>query len=243
MIPFSDNPKQKSPKAKTEKKPRSSGVGESKTFIAEPGTFPEPDPTLTVDGVPIPQNMVHLVPYDQTDQGRAENNAGKQPARVQIVRDDVDKSVEHYRDDLLADLPLIENHDPLRLIVDKFTPPGMRGLMMSKRKCDREGMRRGVLDYEPVLVDKDGKKERVEHGGMFLGAVPEQLAQRADKHYAGVAKDRMVNAVEKVQAQTEEFMTESNMRSVKRAGRGEYDGIQQEQGDMIVNDLTHEFVG
>jgi hypothetical protein len=228
------------------KAPRSTGVGESKPFIAEPGAFPAPDvkfSNLTVNGVPIPETMVQLIPYEHTDQGRAEFNAGKQVPRVQILRDDVDKSIEHYRDDLLADRPLEEANDPLRVLMAQNLPEGRRGLFMSEKKCDREGMTRGVLQYEPVLVEKDGKLERVKHGGMFLASVSETAAQRADKFYAEKARGAMVNAIDKVNEQTDEFMTERMQRNVRRQGRGEYDGITQEQGDAVANDLTHEFVG
>jgi hypothetical protein len=239
MEPYSE-PK---PKSKT-KAPRSTGIGESKVFVAEPGTFPEPDRTLTVDGKSIPEHLVQLIPYEHTDQGRAEFNAGKQPSRVQILRDNVDKSVEHYRDDLMASVPLEEANDPLRILMDEHLPPGQRGLFMSVKKCDREGMMRGVLQYQPVLVEKDGQKRRVEHGGLFLASVPEDAARRADKFYADKARGAMVNAVEKVQEQTDQFMTERRQRLVDRQGGGAYDGIHTEHVDeMVIDDSTREFVG
>lgn len=237
------NPSESTKRSHHKKKPQSSGVGESRVFAADPGEFPEDKRELTVDGLPIPDHLRALVPYSQTDQGRAENNAGKERAHVQFLRDSDDKAVDHYRDDLLDDVPLLENHDPLRVIMDRHLPPGMRGLMMSKKKCDKEGMRRGVLDYEPVMVERDGKKEMVEHAGMFLAAVPEKLARRADKHYADKAKAQQVNAIEKVQEAQDTFMSEAQQRKIDRRGRGEYGGLQQESGEQVMAELTHEFAG
>ena len=81
--------------------------------------------------------------------------------------------MEHFRESLEA----LELENPQGVLMKRHLPPGMRGLWMSERKTAKEGMRRGVLDYQPVLVDVDGKKERIRAGEMFLAMVPEPFAE------------------------------------------------------------------
>src|SRR5690348_16552072 len=83
------------------KKIQAAGVGESRPFIAEPGAFPEGEidwPKVTVNGLPLAENLWGLLPYAQTDQGRAENNAGKQESRVTITRTEEDKRIQRMAD-------------------------------------------------------------------------------------------------------------------------------------------------
>jgi hypothetical protein len=226
------------------KKPQSSGVGESKPFIAQPGAF-EPGgidyASLTVDGKPIPEHLQGLVPYAATDQGRAEANAGKQPAMAQVLRDPIDKSVDHYRDDLSNDLPLEENHDPLRILMQRHTPAGHRGLFMSETKVSKEGMRRGVLDYEPVLAEIDGKRERVRAGSMFLASVPEGRAKQADKYYAAKAEEQQIAATEKVKEQRDQVLSEAGVARQNKRGGEKVDGFEIQDGGMVIGQLGHRF--
>lgn len=226
---------------KKEKAPQSTGFGESKIFAAPEGSFEQTVDwsKMTVNGEPIPEAYWGLIPYAHTDEGREKFNEGKEMPRVQILSDEVDSSVRHYRDDLRDSIPLIENNDPLRRIVEKYTPAGHRGLMMSEKKCDKEGMQRGVLEYEPVMVMKDGKLERVKHGGMFLGSVPESHAKAAEKYYADKARDRMVDAADRVNEGVHEIVTEQVGRKITRSNRGEFAGVFQEDHDQV----AHEFVG
>lgn len=228
------------------KKARSTGVGESRAFVAEPGTFPaELDwSTLTVNGEPVPENVRHLIPYAQTDQGRADADAGRVEGHVRVLSDETDSARRKYRDELEAGHPiesaeaLMEVHDPLKPIMDANLPPGHRGLFMSERKCDREGMRRGVLDYQPVM--KDG--QRVKHGSLFLASVPERLATAADKHYKAKAESAMVHAQDKIREQEDAFMSESTRRKMHRRTQGEFDGgIKAEDPEMIVGEIEHVF--
>lgn len=231
------------------KKARSTGVGESKTFVADPGTFPvEMDwSTLTVNGEPVPENVRHLIPYAQTDQGRAEADANRVEGHVQVMSDETDGARRKYRDELLAghpidsDAELMEVHDPLKPLMERHLPKGERGLWMSERKCDREGMRRGVLDYEPVL-DADG--QRIKHGSLFLASVPEARARRADAIYHEKAQAQMVQAQGKVREQEDAFMSETTRKKMHRRTQGEFDGgLKTEDGEMVVGELEHEFAG
>lgn len=223
---------------------QSTGIGESELNIAPEGSFAPGEidwASCTINGQPIPEHLWGLVPYALTDQGRTEENEGKEEPRVQVLREPHDKAVEHYRDDLLNDYPIEEQHDPLRTVVEQHTPKGHRGLMMSEAKCAKEGMRRGVLDYEPVLDDKG---QRIRLGGMFLGSVPEDRAKRAERYYRAKNAEKQQNAVDRVKEQTEQVMSEAKLKRLgRRAGEGEFDGIVHEDSEMIVGDLGREFQG
>lgn len=219
------------------------GIGESQPFIAPEGTF-EPGQidwaTLTVNGQAIPEHLWGLLPYTLTDQGRAEANEGKQEPRVQILRDEVDHSIAHYRDDLVDNLPFEEVHDPLKLAMKAHTPKGHRGLFMSEKKCDQDGMRRGVLDYQPVL---DEKGQRVKVGGMFLASVPEERAQAAERYYQRKSQEAQQTAADKVREQSDQIISETKLRGLNRRKTGglEFDGLQAEDGEMVVGEIGKEF--
>lgn len=222
------------------------GVGESKPFIAPAGAFEGGEidwAACTVNGQPIPAHLHGLIPYTMTDQGRAEANDGKEPARVQVLRESHDFAVERYRDDLLSDMPFEEQHDPLRVGMQQNLPAGHRGLWMSEKKCDQEGMRRGVLDYRPVMVEKDGKLDRVRIGGMFLSSVPEERARAADLYYEHKAREQAAAASDRVREQSDQIMSEEKLRRMdRRKGGGlDFGGLAEEDGEMVVGEVTREF--
>ena len=212
------------------KKAQSSGVGESRTFAAEPGAFEQTIDwsELTLNGQPIPEHLWAQLPYAMTDQGAAEANAGKEPRRVEVLREEplgsrpadellrtmnersIEQSVAQYRESL----DLMMQEDPLKVLVERHTPLGHRGRWMSDRTTGTSGMRRAGLDYEPVLVD--GK--RVQHGGGFIASVPEEMAKAAEAIFAKKGRDLTAGAVTKVQEQTEQVMSEAGIRRQNRRG-------------------------
>jgi hypothetical protein len=229
------------------KKPQSAGVGPSKAFIADPGTFEETRnwSTLTINGQPIPEHLWTMTPYTLTDQGAAELNAGKQPRRAEVLREaplasqgvsellrtlseeTTEQAVARYRESI----ELMEQEDPLGVLLKRHTPPGRRGRWMSNRVTGTVGMRRAGMDYEPVLVNG----ERVEHGkgerGMFLASVPEQLAQAAEQHFTKKGRDLVGAAIAKVAADREEVMGEAGIRRLNRRGDLPDSGIEFLAGD------------
>lgn len=216
------------------------GVGESRVFAAAPGAFDETVDwsSLTLNGQPIPEHLWAKLPYSMTDQGAAEANAGKERRRVEVLRearlesqtaDELlrtmnDRTIAQSVDQFRESLELMEREDPLGVLMNRHTPQGHRGLFMSVRRCEEagRGLRRGVLDYQPVLVD--GK--RVAHGGMFLASVPEELALRAEAYYAKKTKEQTQAAVSTVQDLTEQVMTDAGMKRQKRRGDLPDDGIE-----------------
>lgn len=234
--------------AANSRKPQSTGVGESKPHIAPEGSF-EPGTidwsALTLNGQPIPEHLHGLLPYEMTDQGCEEKNAGKEPSRVQFLSDEVDKKVQRYRDDLSGDRPFEEVHDPLAIAMKENLPRGHRGLFMSEQKCSRDGMRRGVLDYEPVLVEKDGKLERVKVGSMFLGSVPEERARQAERYYEEKTATLTQAATDKVREQSNAIASEAKLKRLdnKRGGAMDFGGITREEDGEVIGEIPHEYLG
>ena len=216
------------------------GVGDSRPFIAEAGTFEPPRDwsRLTLNGQPIPEELWVKLPYRMTDQGAAEADAGKEPRRVEVLRearlesqtaDELlrtmnDRTIQQSVDQFRESLELMEREDPLGVLMKRHTPEGHRGLFMSQRRCDEagRGLRRGVVDYQIVLVD--GKP--VAHGGMFLASVPEELALRAEAYYAKKTAEQTQAAVSTVKELRQQVMTEAGIQRQNRRGDLPDDGIE-----------------
>lgn len=237
---------------------RFAGVGDSKPFVAEPGTFDEAHDwsQLTLNGQPIPEHLWAQLPYAMTDQGTEEYNRGKQSRTVEVLREaplssrstddltrfkseqSIDKSVEQYRESM----ELMKEEDPLGVIMERHLPIGRRGLWMSEAKCDKEGMRRDLLDYEPLL-DANGK--RIVHGKMFLASVPEEMALAAEQIAAKNARDDSKAAIEKVTANAERVMSEAGLKRQNRRGDLPDGGIEflEPDGGMIPGTYGRQFEG
>lgn len=254
------------------KKAQSQGVGESKINAAPEGSFErEVDwASMTVNGEPIPEHLWGVMPWTYTDQGRAEFNAGKAPASgIQVLRDETDHAVRQFRDDRLSDIPgdaQLERErvtperiaeirakfggrataDRLGIIMNQHLPKGRRGRWMSQRVCDHEGqgLRRGVLDWEPLLVEKDGKMERVTLGNMFLASVPEKLAIEQDIYYEDLARQKMVAAVERSRELADEIAPARKQReTMRRDFTEDTAGLVDDDPEMAVGQLQREFAG
>lgn len=113
--------------------------------------------------------------YQQTDEGIAEYNAGKEPRRVQVMRDELTKGLDHRRDAVKDfGMNLGEAPNNFREAMEKHIKPGMKGRFLSPRVVDRRGMR----GWEPVL---DEKGEQVKVGNMFLGQMSAEAAKTRNK--------------------------------------------------------------
>lgn len=238
-------------------KTMSQGVGESKRFNAPEGTFPSKAERMQgthVNGALLPESCYDTFPYALTDEGKAEAAAiqrslpqqytGRDRTDYSQIFDD-DKKIDRFRDlrreSMEDDLDgLVIARDPMAPLVEKFTPPGHRGLFMSPKKCAAVGMVRGVLEYAPVMVpdpDNPGKLKQVTCGGMFLASVPIEVAERAERYYRRINNEKQVAAVEKVREQAAQIMTDGKLDDFARR-RGASDtmvGLEdedQERGDL-----------
>jgi hypothetical protein len=160
---------------KTEAPIMSTGVGESRTFNAPEGTFPEDleNPrhlsNCTLNGEPIPEGLWALIPYEMTDQGHAEKHAGKTHARSSVVVDEVHQSIRRRGGNLDEGMGF-DAYDPMLELVHEHVPAGMRPKFLSKRKVDSEGTTRGYK----ICRKENG--DPVSLGTSILGYMPEERA-------------------------------------------------------------------
>lgn len=227
----------------TSKKPISTGFGESKLHVAPEGSFtPEPEQIdileCHVAGIPVKdlprENQLRLL-YQQTDEGQAwweanrknlentDSRSGPSPsgrgmklADGRTATDAEEKKVVKYRDELSTGFDAMRAaEDPFAEPMRIHTPRGHRGLFMSPKQCERQGMNRGGLKYEPVLVkNAKGEWARVEVLGMFLASVPEGAAQASARYYEERNKEKQVTVIEKVRGQADQVMAESGLRNL-----------------------------
>lgn len=244
-------------KKPAERAPMAQGIGESKLHG---GGGEERDLSgYTCQGQPIPRELWQKFPFSLTDQARAQMEEERRnlpvsyraprPAAYDGISDD-DKKSDAFRDALALDTDgLTISRDPMAPLIEQFTPRGHRGMFMSRRVSAEKGLTRGVLTYQPVLVDdgKGGKKE-VTCGNMFLASVPEATARKSDAYWAEMNRQKAVTAVEKVQEQADTIMHSHELRGVaRRRGAADatvgFEAEDQEQGDadLLRNaPLSHE---
>lgn len=227
------------------KKAVSRGVGPSKVFSKEqPGLDWD---KLTVNGQPIPPAMRSLMPYEMTDQGASERQVrlgkdkSQQGPRVQVLRDQDDKRVDKYSEDLeFGDL--INTDDPLRIAMDKHLPSGHRGLWMGDMKMKESGLVRGRIEYKPVLVDDGtGHMVQVRQNGMLLTSVPEGLARKNDKFFQQRAADLEHSAQEKVNEQSDRVVADGRMRKIAQRESSALDGLVVETDEAAGAELLNDF--
>lgn len=213
------------------------GFGESKIHAAPEGTFaPDNWDEYTVNGQPIPEHMRSIMTYGMTDQGKAEEEAAIEArggrAVVEFARDAQDKKIDEYGDNLADPVKgLVMQSDPLQVLMDRHLPKGYRGRWLGKNKTNHAGLVRGVVEYEPLLIDDGaGGKKRVELGGMFLATIPESLAKQAEQHYADIERENRVSVNDKVQEHNEKNVGHDRLeRAATR--RGKLDDLVGEQDD------------
>lgn len=232
------------------KKAVSRGVGESKRFN-NPDAFPDSLDwsKLTINGEPIPEDVMGKIPYRMTDQGAAEERDRKiatgtmrpDAPRVEVLRDADDKRVDAYRDDMEYG-DLIQSDDPLKLPMERHTPKGHRGLWMGAQKIKESGFVRGRIEFKPVLVKNEttGVMEQVTQNGMLLCSAPEALAKRNDEFYQGIAQSREVAAKEKVEEAGDRLVGERRLKDLARRHRTSEDlaGITVEHPEDGDDDLA-----
>jgi hypothetical protein len=240
-------------------KPMAQGIGESRRFGG--GGQPRDLAGCTVNGDPLPPECWDTFPYSLTDQGKAEARELQKSLPVGYQgRDrteynrifDPDKKIAKFADDRQIPADDLEGlvivRDPLQPLLERHTPPGHRGMFLSKRKCQQEGLIRGVLEYQPVMIKgEDGTMQRVECGGMFLASVPEELAVKSDRYWRSLNEDKKVQTIEKVRNQVEEVMNDRKLGDFARR-RGISDALvgmeveDQERGDaeLLREALAHE---
>lgn len=179
-----------------------SGVAEAESL--------EEKVVLTVDGVPIPPEFAHAIPYAMTDQGIAEREAnGKPRAMVSVVKDEWDQKLDRK-----AEAQPWDSFDPLSEAVDGVREPGMAYRFISDRVVNRRG-RRG---WE-IAEDKKGQKIVV--AGQTLGKMPIERAAKRNKHYQDAGNDALANAAEQYQLDQAKVIRDAKVRGMAPLRAGE----------------------
>lgn len=143
-----------------------------------------PAPALTVNGQPIPDHLAHLIPFAQTDQGRAENNLGKAVPMVEMVRDAWDNQMLKRGD---TSLEPWEAPDPAKELIDPVREPGMAYRMLS----DRITRKRGRRGWEPV---KGANGDPLKVGDMIIAKMPIERKEKRNRFYEDEGRSRQAEA-------------------------------------------------
>ncbi len=230
------------------KKVQVGGVGESRRHGGHGPAIGEPkSKDCHVNGEPLPEEFWNSFPYSLTDEGKAEAAALKRELPISYsgsdrtdysaIFDD-SKKADKFRDNLQGDTEgLMIIKDPMAPLIEKHTPPGHHGMFMSKTVIGRQGLVRGVLEYRIVLVD--GKE--VTCGSMILASVPIELYEKAQRHYASLARSQQVAAIEQVQAQAQDVLEggRNDREGRRRFARDIQDVMKEEDGSadqQLLND-------
>jgi hypothetical protein len=207
---------------------RSSGVGESRVFSAPEGSFEAKQmdwSQLTINQAPIPQHLWGLVPYEMTDQGVAEKNEGKEPARASVLSDPIEKHVAERKDAVKSrGMASWEAPDVRKEVAEKHVKPGFKARLLSPRKVELEGTR----GWEPV-TDRNGDPVKV--GNLILGQMPEAKVAQRNKHYRDQANARLQREAEGYQEQQARLLRESGISPDAVRPRSGEDGLQIAQGN------------
>lgn len=222
----------------------SGGIGESKTFNAPPGTFPEMDwGKLTLNGLPVAEELRHLVSYAMTDQGVAERveiaraASGTQPngerwPRVEFGKGPDEKKLDEFADDEDYNLP-----EPFAQLADLARSrgdlkPGQRHRMMAPKATALLGMVRERIEYE-VVKDKNGKE--YVSGGCVLAAAPEDEVAKVERRHKRRAQENDIKSTEEIRAINERMMGPGGLeRSARRHHNpGGFDGLTVEDPAIV----------
>lgn len=153
---------------------------------------PDMQDILTVNGQPIPEFLRHAIPYRHTDQGIAEHNAGKEPTRVQVVSDAVDKQFVGYDPNNVSiwspNPALNARRKGEEVLGDKAK--GMAFRLLNPNRIATVGDR----GFKPVI---DEKGDPITMGNMVLGAMPKVLNEQRKAHFRSLDEQRVKEAQER----------------------------------------------
>ncbi len=138
---------------------------------------------------------------------RKKRGVAREGPAISLGAEPWEKGIQQKGDQLAAGLEPFEVEDPMRACIDRHTPAGHRGRMLSDTTCRLKGLR----GWEPV---KDAKGNRVMVGNMFLGSMPEERAVRRKKFYDGKARE----AIKKVRSRFDASERHADVHDLKTPG-------------------------
>ena len=210
--------------AKSKESITSTGLGESRIFVAPPDDpMREELPIRTVNGVPIPPELAHAIPYENTDQG-IEERAMQPTARTTVVADAFDKRISERRGALMDGIPTWAAPDPMKTLADKHVAPGMRPKFLSPSKCDREGTR----GWKPV-ADENGNLVKL--GNMILGEMPEEAVARRKAALNEAARQAQAEVIGEFEEQSAQILSAAKRSSAPRHDPDGDSGLHSETGN------------
>jgi hypothetical protein len=168
----------------------------------------------TVNGNPLPKGFEFAIPFANTDQGRWDTNHGanmRAPSGITSGKDPLAKAMDQRLDQPWAQV------DPLKAAIDQVAEPGFRHRALSEGVCNKRGLR----GWEPVL---DAKGDKVKVGRLFLGRMPEQVAEQRNEHYRKIGGEDLKRVEEDYQLDQE------------KAGRSGSKGVSTlQRGDVLTD--------
>jgi hypothetical protein len=183
-------------------------------------------PTLTVDGKPVPVEWAHLINYAMTDQGQAEARAKDATQRLKPsgirFNSKFDRDLEHK-----AGAEVWDSFDPLREAVDAVREPGMEYRFLSDRAVKRRG-RRG---WEPV-IGKAGDPVKV--ADMVLGKMPVANVEQRNAHYRELGNEQLREAAERYETGQAKAIRDANVKGFSPLRAGEVVADNHEHPGMVI---------
>jgi hypothetical protein len=170
---------------------------------------------LTVQGKPVPAGFAHLIPRELTDQGIAERNARPNvradATGARVTEGPFEKSLRRMQDQ-----PWAPGANPFSEPMDQVRRdhPGMRVRALSPRVCGKRGLR----GWEPA-VGKDGEQVRV--AGMFMGIMPEDVAEERNAYFAAEGNDALRDIAEQYEVAQEKVIRDGNGQGLSILRPGE----------------------
>lgn len=153
-------------------------------------------PVLHVNGVPVPPELAHAIPYANTDEGRAERPVAD--CVVSVVHDELSKKIQQRGDFKRSNLEVWEAPDPMKELADRHVQPGFSPKFLSPARIARDGMR----GFEAV---RDERGDPVKLGNLVLGQMPVEVRDRRNLHYQK-KHERLVESMnQQIQQEQERF--------------------------------------
>lgn len=243
-----------------EKPAMSTGFGESKRFIADPGTY-EPNSidwaTLTLGGEPIPEHQWGLIPYAVTDQGKAEaeqkieENGGR--SKVEFLGRRVELPGGHNErgeyvpsqtlnvDGTRAGADLQQFADRAKAgFIDEWDTGPAGAMVEARDRYVKPGFVARFLSPNVMRLKgqrgyeivKDEKGNDVKIDSMVLAQMPIETAQRKRSYLNDKSKEQMVRTQEQVLAQSDQVASQSRTDRMTRRDRSELNtGFESVRGD------------
>lgn len=178
------------------------GIPDSRPHI-DPETAEQENPLLDLHmgGVPIREMLPMMGPawlaainYHQTDEAIAERNKGKVESAARVTASsDFDKKLHQWGDSFDTAMQPWEQPNPQKILEQRHLTPGFRPRWLSMQSVDKRA--RGLRGWRPVRDQETG--EVVKLGTLFLGEMPEELAERRNQKYREIGNANLRRQQEK----------------------------------------------